>query len=371
MCPGVLVTNGEYQQALAITRSLGRRGIAVHCVSTSKRAVASRSRYCQRGITLRQGGESTGELLLEILEKGNYDAILPVGLEACWEASRLREEMSKHARVPVPDLATMEGAVRKHLTVEIAERVGVPVPVTARPADIAEAETWAGGNGYPVVVKGDVGSGGREVVVARDPGELRDGYGLLASRSPRPMVQEYVPGTGWGYSALASEGEVLAESGHRRLHEYPLGGGSSTMARATRNPEIMGMGRRMLGAMGWTGVAMVEFRGSPGTGFRLMEVNPKFWGSLDLSIASGVDYPYLAYRLAMGLEIPDRATTRDVTFRWLSPDLRYSLEAWEVTGYIRRFLYPSVKSDLDMDDPGPGALVVRGMLSELWRHLRS
>jgi len=43
---------------------------------------------------------------------------------------------------------------------------------------------------------------------------------------------------------------------------------------------------------------MVEFRVDARDGTaKLMEVNPRFWGSLQLSILSGADFPYLLYNL--------------------------------------------------------------------------
>ena len=37
---------------------------------------------------------------------------------------------------------------------------------------------------------------------------------------------------------------------------------------------------------------------------KLIEVNPRFWGSLALAIYAGIDFPYLLYKLAMeGYEI--------------------------------------------------------------------
>jgi predicted ATP-grasp superfamily ATP-dependent carboligase len=45
---------------------------------------------------------------------------------------------------------------------------------------------------------------------------------------------------------------------------------------------------------------MVEFKKDQRDGrFKLMEINPRFWGSLNLAIQSGVDFPYLFYDMAL------------------------------------------------------------------------
>ena len=57
---------------------------------------------------------------------------------------------------------------------------------------------------------------------------------------------------------------------------------------------------KILGHVAWEGVAMVEFLvADDGTPY-LMEVNTRFWGSLQLSIDAGVDFPYLLYQVFAG-----------------------------------------------------------------------
>jgi predicted ATP-grasp superfamily ATP-dependent carboligase len=48
-----------------------------------------------------------------------------------------------------------------------------------------------------------------------------------------------------------------------------------------------------------------------------MEVNPRLWGSLQLTVASGINIPYLLYQLAMSGDIaPHFEYQTDVKFRW-------------------------------------------------------
>ena len=81
------------------------------------------------------------------------------------------------------------------------------------------------------------------------------------------------------------------------------------------------MAHRILESVGWHGVAMVEFKvTAEGTPY-LIEVNGRFWGSLQLAIDSGVDFPWLLYQLANGTKV-DEVTgyAVGVTWRWLLGD---------------------------------------------------
>lgn len=86
---------------------------------------------------------------------------------------------------------------------------------------------------------------------------------------------------------------------HKRIRELYTMGGPSTCAISVYDPKLLDYGLKILGALNWHGIAMVEFKKDSKDGtFKLMEINPKFWGSLDLAIASGIDFPYLLYKMA-------------------------------------------------------------------------
>jgi predicted ATP-grasp superfamily ATP-dependent carboligase len=87
---------------------------------------------------------------------------------------------------------------------------------------------------------------------------------------------------------------------------------------------------RLLGAKRWSGVAMVEYKlDSRDHSPKLMEVNGRFWGSLQLAVDSGVDFPFLLYQLATGAELRLPGPYQlGVRTRWLSGDVDHLLSVW-------------------------------------------
>ena len=80
---------------------------------------------------------------------------------------------------------------------------------------------------------------------------------------------------------------------------YPIQGGPSTLREGVEHPKVMEVGLSLLKSLNWVGVAMVEFKVDPRDRIpKLMEINPRFWGSLQLAIVSGVDFPYLILKMA-------------------------------------------------------------------------
>jgi predicted ATP-grasp superfamily ATP-dependent carboligase len=163
---------------------------------------------------------------------------------------------------------------------------------------------------------------------------------LLTSLSDGFLLQEYIPGDGYGFFGLFNQGALRAIFMHKRLREYPITGGPSTVAESVYEPRLKELGLRILRLLNWHGAAMVEFRKDfRDNEYKLMEINPKFWGSLDLAIASGVDFPYLTCKMAVDGDVkPVFRYKVGVKFMWPFPD-----------DFQRSLVYPLSIRDLIKD----------------------
>ena len=139
------------------------------------------------------------------------------------------------------------------------------------------------------------------------------------------MIQEYVPGEIRDVCVLFNQGEPRAALAQRRVWTWPPGGGPGILNETIKDPQLINYALKLLKRMNWHGVAQVEFKldaeGKP----RLMEVNPKFWGTLELSIAAGIDFPYLLYKMAVDGDADAVFDYKDkLSFAWLFPmDVHY------------------------------------------------
>jgi predicted ATP-grasp superfamily ATP-dependent carboligase len=149
------------------------------------------------------------------------------------------------------------------------------------------------------------------------------------------LIQEFIKGAGFGFFALMNHGAPLRVFMHQRIREYPPSGGRSTAARAYYSPRLKDLGLRLLSALKWHGVAMVEFKYSESRAdFVLMEINGKFWGSLELGLSAGVNFGADLIRLFRGETLSySEQYERDWEFYWpLDDDLLTLLK----TGDLRR-----------------------------------
>lgn len=366
----VLVTDGANRVALAVVRALGRAGVEVAVVEQDrfalKQPAAFRSRYVSRHDVLPTLGEDDAFLSALAERAAGYDIVLPVSTNVAMACAAQRERIP--ARLPVPPLATLRRANDKSSALAVARKAGVPIPVTFAPEDDEELEEVLSRVRLPAVVKlrddaGTVLEPGRRYAVGRTAEEVRRAFRTLHALKPFPLIQEKVEGPGYGVGVLAEGGRVLASFAHRRIREYPVTGGPSTACISVIDDRLSGYAASVIRGLDWTGVAMVEFKKDDD--YRLMEVNPRFWGSMPLATRSGVNFPELLCRRAMGEVIgPAPAYRPGAKLRFLALD---AAAAWSATrDPERRWSYPLGFLG-DLLDPGvaDGILDVRDLEASL------
>jgi len=178
--------------------------------------------------------------------------------------------------------------------------------------------------GGPLWLKADAvhGRAGAPSRVLRvdDPALARAELGQWLDRYRRVLVQGHVPGTGVGVFFLMVNGHPRARFAHRRIHEVPHTGGVSSFRESVHYPEIEAHALSVLRQIGWNGVAMLEYRRDPRTcEFRLLELNARFWGSLHLALAAGVDFPRLLLDAWLGGREPEPSWRPGVRCRQTIP----------------------------------------------------
>ncbi len=401
MTARVLVTDAGRGSAIAVMRSLGRHGLHVVAADHDPRSPAFRSRYATRRLLYPDPLTAPGEvvdLLHAEAAAGRVDLIVPVSDEVLLPLARQRRRFAGLCALAIPDDKALAQVVDKAATLELARRVNVPVPRTVVVHDASEALAAAPQLGWPVVLKPAVSRVLRDdavdrfqVAYADGPAALAKAIAPLEGRS-RVLLQEHLPGEGHGVELLLDRGRTLMAFQHRRLHEVPISGGASSLREGVAvDPEMLGHAQRLLGALQWTGLAMVEFRVGPG-GPVLMEVNGRIWGSLPLAVRSGADFPlglatlYLGPRLdgaaARGSSMPRagmRSRNLGLELVWIASVLgrrrRYPyLDAPRrrdaLTAALRLAL-PGDGFDVQCrDDPAPGIVDAGRAVGHLLRKVR-
>lgn len=352
----VLVTDGGERAALAVVRSLAAAGHEVHVCSPRARSLAGASRGCagrHRVPDPLREPDAYAAAVRALCAARGMEALLPVS-----EASALAL-LPERARppgvvIPLPPEDVFRAACDKRRLMEAAAAVGIAVPrqrVVERPED--RLEIGPNELAYPVVLKParsvvETGAGRAKtgVVHAADWVRLQAALADLPPAAYPVLVQQRVCGPGTGLFLLMWDGRPRALFAHRRLREKPPSGGVSVYRESVApDPALAARAEALLGGLGWQGVAMVELKVDASTGVPyLMEVNGRFWGSLQLAVDAGVDFPRLLLDAAFGgAAAPPPPWRPGVRSRW---------EWGEVDHLLARLRRSPAELDLPPDAPG-------------------
>ena len=331
----VLVTDGNERAALAITRALGREQVEVIVGAESPRSLAGSSRYCRHSFVYPspyQAPEQFTTALIAAARQHKADALFPVSDIAMHIVGPEKSRFEAHLHIPVPSAKVFEGISDKYQLMRQAVEAGVPIPRTIFVPDgrldgLSEQITE-----FPVVVKPGcslVKEQGRwtktAVCYANSRAELEYIYRTQPHLRRPSLIQRRIIGEGQGLFVLMREGKPLGIFAHRRLRERPPSGGVSVLRESIALPKDMVEATlKLLQPVRWDGVAMVEFKVEQSSRRpMLMEINGRFWGSLQLAVDAGVNFPLLLLNMAMGkaVTIPENGYRIGVQSRWLLGDL--------------------------------------------------
>ena len=356
----VFLTDGDALHCLAITRLLGGKGYDL-TIGSHRRfgSVAFASRYCRRKVIYPDPGKYPDrfrDFLFDYLGKNRHDILLPIRSTVVPIISDNRDELARLAAFILPDKEALDIALSKSKTFRRAAELGLAIPATCHPKTLAEVEAFIAACRFPVVSKTSFGAGSRGVHYHNNSTTLTDycrGYLNDPKTKGNPLIlQELITGPGCGFFGLFDHGELKAYFMHRRLREYPITGGPSVLAESIYNETLKSESLKLLQDLKWHGIAMVEFKYSPQDNrFVLMEINPKFWGSSDLSIHCGVEFADLWIKLALGQKLPAfKGYPLGRKFRWLIPgDFMYLLANFGLSGrwyadFWARDIFTDIKS---------------------------
>ena len=311
----VLITDGENRSALAVTRSLGRKGCCVFVAGRDYGNISASSKYCRRAFATPDplsNGADYAHAITEIASRESINVIFPMSEQSVYCLNRARARLGPHVVLACAPQEKMEAVSNKFTLFQVAEKLGVAIPETLY---VTDADDFMAKRAqislFPVVVKpafskievGDkiISTG---VMYAASLSELDQLYQTRPALRFPSLIQELIVGVGTGLFTLYDHDHHLALFSHRRLLEKPPSGGVSVLSESILlDNKMVEAAGKLLSEVGWQGIAMVEFKRDIRDGkAKLMEINGRFWGSLQLAVSSGVDFPALCLDFYIGAQ---------------------------------------------------------------------
>lgn len=320
----VLLLGWVQRIVVSVARSLHQHGISVDVANfASGPEISSHAiRHFTRLPPPHANPAAFLSSLCELIERGGHDMVFPTDDQALVALTNHHEYLKSRINLACPPPATIRLALDKSETLRIGRECGIRVPETCQIFHATELAGMVAKIPFPWILKASQKLTEAEqtktmIVTNRD--QVAHAFPHACTFSPPMLLQELCPGEGVGIEILLHKGECRALFQHRRVLEFPHTGGYSVSAIAEPpNPVLVKQSLELLRAMQWEGPAMVEFKINPADGSAiLMEVNGRYWGSISLAIAAGVDFPLYHWQLAHSQEPAIPKTYRDGTrWRW-------------------------------------------------------
>lgn len=321
----VLVTDAQPRMTLAVIRSLGKKGVEVYAAEKTRFAPGLFSKYSHKALLSPDSAKSPEQYfswLKETLQRESCSILFPMDDHTLEIVMDKRLELEQICHMGIPPVESYRIAADKAPTYHAATAAGIPSPPTLTDVPVDELETVADKIAFPVVIKPRKSSGSRGLSFVEEKSSLAKAYLDVHAVHPFPLIQQYIPPSA-KYSVCLlfdRDSKLKASFVQRQVRHYPVDMGTSVVQESVYYPELVEMALQLMNRLPWYGVVELEFlidkQGRP----YFQEINPRFWGSVYMSILAGVDFPWLLYRLICGEEVEETFTYRTgLRCRWLLP----------------------------------------------------
>jgi predicted ATP-grasp superfamily ATP-dependent carboligase len=347
----VLVLDSENKTALSIIRSLGRKNLKIITGGFSKYVPGMLSKYSASKFIYPDPDYNYFiflKKLKDFIKKEEIFAIFPATDSTSVILSRYKKELEDlGVKLAIENWETFLKTYDKKKTIKIAQKIKIPYPKTYFPNSIEDVIELSNKTSYPIVIKPRSKSfwdknGALHRTKVTKNNYIQNCDDLIKSYKDflvenkffanfQPLLQTYIKGKIMDTVVLAENGNILRYFQNIRLRTFPVEGGAFTLAQGI--PKVSKMllyTKKLMKEIKWTGPAMVEFiKSDDDNEFYLMEINGRYWGSIDLTVRSGVDIPWLHYLQMKGKSLNKKTPKiqKNLRLRWLLPgDIIWLLE---------------------------------------------
>lgn len=305
----VIITDGLLRKSLSVTRSLGKKGIKTIVGEKSWFSPSGFSKYCFKRVKYPNPVENREDFLhwlCEMLKKENQPIFMPMDDVVMDIVMEFQEIVEPLCTFLLPSKCSYAIASDKYKTMKLAKEQMIEAPFSYLANTEEELKRSVENATYPVLIKPRKSSGSRGIRKVNNKEEWTEKYNDIKKEISNLLIQECIP-TGERFDVCLIydiNHEVKASFVQKEIRHFPIEMGPSTVQESVLFEELLNKSIKLLKPLNWRGMVEIEFMVDPRNNHpMLMEINPRFWNSLDLSVQCGMDFPYILYQLCSGEEV--------------------------------------------------------------------
>ena len=295
----VLLPDGESILSLYVINCLSDfKYIKIHILSQNK---WTETRFSKNIISFNYYEEKKEKEWIEIIKaqilEKNIDVLFPVEIENI----RLVSKYNKQFKLLVPSLVlpaidSFDIANNKWKLYKLLKENSINSPLTYHSSEFLKTNDYV--LEYPVLLKPLIGMGGFGIEMIEDEKSLINF--ILKDRDS--IIQRFIKGYDIDMSVLCINGKILAYSIQKGSiystahYSAPLG------VDFLYCEELFETVQQLMKNLNWSGFAHIDLRYDEiEKNYKVLEINPRIWGSIEASNKVGVNFPYLYCLSSLGI----------------------------------------------------------------------
>lgn len=265
------------------------------------------------------------------IDISQYDVIIPVSDMCVSFHSKCKTDIEKKykVKVAIPDYRCVSIVENKNIFMSFCKDNGLPHPKTIELCS-DNLNVAALKIGFPALIKPNFSVGARGITLVNTLDDLKNKYLSIHSQFGGCTLQELIDNKDYYYNVMMYrdlQGMILGSAVIKIVRMYPVEAGSSTCCISVENPELIAICKETLEKLNWIGMADFDVLQRLDTKeYRIIEINPRVPASLRAAFISGVNFPEIIVRDALGISPIKYKYTPYRVLRYLGTDLLWAIK---------------------------------------------
>ncbi len=333
----LLITDVQYRKAFDIISMIKKTFPKEHLLLASIKWVSFNilcyGACATEWLRTEEGEEAFDEDFSLLLKKYAQDELIYIPVEeqtTDYVINYVEKHGEKNLKYLLPSAMLYKTFRNKKKLSDYCQCHGFPAPREFDVRDLPDVE-------YPVLLKPEIGSGSHGIYRLYGKEDYNEEVRTAVVRK-NYLIQELLPNGKEvrGAFFLCHEGKVVGAYTHKRIRTSPEEGGVTVLSSIDDNQELIKQGKELLEHVGWEGLVMLEYiYDDKSSQYKVIEANPRLWGSVMLSEYSGANLLSNYVRICLGQQILQQKLRRKAYVRWFFP---MDIVAWlKKKGRIKSF----------------------------------
>ena len=295
----ILIPDGHSTWTMSVVNCISTfKNYKLFILSDKKNTSVKFSRYTQEYKFVKYDSDTERlQLILDELKNNNIHLILPIAEKTIQFLIENFESLSNHVKIiPLPKLADFKIAINKFELSKFLKEHDLPHPKSILIDCKKSFEDFERDFTFPILVKPLQEKGGDGIQKFTSIGLFKQFY-----IDQVLFVQEYINGYDIDCSVLCDKGKIL----NYTIQKGNLAGHNQFAPQLglefLENEEVLEVVSHLMELLNWSGVAHIDLRyDAYNKNYKIIEINARFWGSVEASKIAGINFPQLVIESALG-----------------------------------------------------------------------